>query len=304
MSNWCTIAPILPDWRGIAFELADSVDLGAGVRLIRAPDWLRDNTVTKWLSSKEREHFDRARFALSINYDAEALGEPDPQWTRPVGMSKQSVATEKLIVANLGLWLARPSWLAFEAILDVAEYDGQWIVRAVHSPDPARPHRRDAENTLTIEDLDLARTIGERAWALPIESAPWRALLMLWRSLAEVSGDHRFLFLWIGLEALFGPSSASETTFRLSQRLAFFVSKDRAGAGDLYRRAKSAYALRSRIVHGFQIDRLKGDAKDALLVDSETWIRVALQKIILDGDLRRTFETDKRREEFLETLVF
>jgi hypothetical protein len=304
MRRWCTIAPVVSAWRGPSFEFTEPLELGAGVRLVRAPDWLRHHKIMRFLGPIEQQHLDEAQFALLIDYEADALDEPDPEWTRQVGMSKQLVAAEKLTLANLGLWLARPSWLAFKLVLDVWEDTPEWVLRRAYPKAPARPHARDAENTLTLADLALAQALVDSALTLPVGSAPWRSLLMLWRSLAEIAGDERYLFLWIGLEALFGPSDASEITYRLSQRLAFFLSEDRATAAALYRRAKDAYRLRSKIVHGFQIERLAGEKKNALLIDSESWIRAALQKIIGNADLRRTFETDNRREEFLDALVF
>ena len=304
MSHWCTIAPIVSVWRGPSFHFAEPVDVGCGVRLIRAPDWLRDDDITRLMSSVGRAYVEQARFALSIDYEADSHGDPDPAWTRQAGMSKQDVAVEKIRLVNLSLWLARPSWLGFEMVIDVREDQGAWILRRVYDGDPIRPLAEEAENTLALADLEYARTVAESALVLPIRSAPWRSLMLLWRSLAEIDGHNRYLFLWIGLEALFGPTNASEITYRLSQRLAFFVAESRAAAGELYRRAKEAYSLRSKIVHGFRVASLETERSAALLTDSECGIRTALRKIIVDAGFRHMFEDERRREAFLDGLAF
>ncbi len=106
MSHWATVAPINSAWRGPTFDVTGPIDIGWGVHLVPPPDWVRQPNATRLMSWIEREvYIGQATFALSIDYDAESLGEPDPQST--IGpLSKQDVAAEKLRRANLGLWLA------------------------------------------------------------------------------------------------------------------------------------------------------------------------------------------------------
>src|SRR5262245_34123564 len=99
MSYWCTIAPIVPAWRGPRSRFVAPVDLGVGVRLIPVPGWLQDDSIKRWMSLDERESLGKARFALSIDYEAKSVNEQDPMWRGKGGMSKPSVAVEKMIRA-------------------------------------------------------------------------------------------------------------------------------------------------------------------------------------------------------------
>ena len=126
MSRWATVAPMNSEWRGPTFDVTASVDIGWGVRLVPLPPWLRHQNITRWMSWVERERYvGQGGVALSIEYDAESLGEPDTL-SNMGPMSKQDVAVEKLRRANLALWLARPSWAGFPMVITAHEDEGDW----------------------------------------------------------------------------------------------------------------------------------------------------------------------------------
>ena len=304
MSRWATIAPINSAWRGPTFDVTAALDIGWGVRVIVVPEWLKQPNITRLMSWTERTaYIGEATFALSVEYDAESLGEPDPLST--IGpLSKQDVAAEKLRRANLGLWLARPSWAGFKMVVNAHEDDGEWVLRQTYQTETIRPFARDANKTLSRDDFNLAKKIGDAASELSIKASTWVAMMLLWRALTEAWWENRYLLLWVALEALFGSGNPSETTYRLSQRLAFFLAEDRSKLRDLYARAKAGYSIRSKVVHGFHHLNLGKEKADNLLADTELFVRGALCKILTDAGHLRTFSGRNQREEFLEGLVF
>ena len=110
----------------------------------------------------------------------------------------------------------------------------------------------------------------------------------------------RYLLLWIALEALFGADS--EITFRISQRIAFFIS-GQAEAKETFRRMKRAYNWRNKIVHGLRHRELKREESEQVLHDTETAIRKALRRILLDAAMVGNF-VDNRREPYLDELAY
>ncbi|MHB8878569.1 MAG: hypothetical protein ACYC8T_33135 [Myxococcaceae bacterium] len=71
------------------------------------------------------------------------------------------------------------------------------------------------------------------------------------------SRDQSLLHLWCAVEAMF-PKVSSEVSFRIALYLAQLATGDRE---DLYKRAKDAYGLRSRVAHG-----------SSRAVDHEDWV--------------------------------
>jgi hypothetical protein len=185
VSRWATVAPVNPEWRGPTFDVAGGIDIGWGVHLVPLPEWVKQESITRWMSWVERERFiGEARFALSIEYDAESLGEPDPLST--IGPhSKQDVAAEKLRRANLALWLARPSWAGFPMVISVHEDQGDWVHRQTYRADTIRPFERDAMNTLSKTDFSLAKRLGDAASTLSTKASTWVAMMLLWRALTD-----------------------------------------------------------------------------------------------------------------------
>jgi hypothetical protein len=110
----------------------------------------------------------------------------------------------------------------------------------------------------------------------------------------------RFALFWIAVEALFGPEDAREVTFRLSQRVALFLSAERAEARNLFLLVKKSYAFRSKIVHG----RWKEDPdSETRMAEGEGIVRRSLLRILQDQSMTQRF-AGRTRESFLDDLVF
>lgn len=83
----------------------------------------------------------------------------------------------------------------------------------------------------------------------------------------------------MGLEALFGPDDTGETTYKLCQRIAFFLGDRREVTRELYWKAKTCYNTRSKIA------------------------RTAVRHLLDNPDMLKTF-VSKQRDRSLEDWVF
>jgi len=301
---WCTIAPLTADRRGLNFDLAEPFDLGNRVALSPRPDWLTRESITKNLGWVQREVLiGQARYALRVDYEAASLGDPDPSW-KGEARSIQDTSAECLYMANVALWLARPSPAAFGLVVHAEKHDDEWVHRQSFFFDSVKVHENDQRNGLGRHDLTQARTLNVALAGLPRDGAPWASARVLWKALTEDWWEGRYLLLWVALEALFGPLSPGETTYRLSQNLAFFLTSNAGEAHTTFRAAKESYEWRSKIVHGMRLARLPKEKSSELLYRSESFVRRALVRILSERTLIELFSSNKRREEFLSTIPF
>jgi hypothetical protein len=104
------------------------------------------------------------------------------------------------------------------------------------------------------------------------------------------------------MEALFGPDDAREITFRLAQRIGFFLGESRSEAKSLFTTAKKCYGLRSKVAHC----RWNGGASDAQQMEAtEDISRRALLRLLDDAALRAKFSgSGASRETYLDEVVF
>lgn len=145
-----------------------------------------------------------------------------------------------------------------------------------------------------------ARLHGALASVKQDEGSLWTAIRATWAGLQLNAEPVRYALLWMALEALFGPEDGREMTFRLSQRIAFFLFEDRAKAKEVFGAVKDAYGFRSKIVHGRWKETAEGLER---MVEIEDWVRSAFGRILSDGTLQETFSS-RKREGYLDGLVF
>ncbi len=131
----------------------------------------------------------------------------------------------------------------------------------------------------------------------------WTAIRWLILGLTEQLWDTRYLLQWIALEALFGPDSAQETTYRLSQRIGLFIAGDTEKGKSIFENAKKAYSWRSKIVHGRRLTKLTAEQSAELSLTTESIIRDGIIKILKDPANIKLFDS-KQRDEFLDGLAF
>ena len=163
-------------------------------------------------------------------------------------------------------------------------------------------HPKDEMVQITEDDINLAKNIhfpmvelimnGKNAMTTAVE-ATWAALHMF-------KEEIRYILFWVVLEALFGPKDGKEVTYRLCQRLAFFLAQDKVEARKLFDKAKKGYGLRSKIVHG----RWKPNQNsDKFMAEAETFARDSLIRLLQNHELASVF-SGRTRESYLDDLVF
>mgnify|MGYP005856332247 CR=1 FL=1 len=303
MATWCAIGAIINYWDKNGL-IAPPIDLANGVSLVAMPNWARSDAALDVLSwNKKTRVQENCRFALYVEYEATALGTPDPDWRGPEPRPIQDHAGELLTLANLALWLARPARIPVEVVLHFDRPGDGTSIRESSAFDGLLPHVRDLEAQFTSDDLSLAMKLNESLVALTRGATTWTATRLLWKALQERMWEARFLLEWIALEALFGSSNPQETTFRLSQRVAFFLADSRERARELFNIAKTGYGWRSKTVHGLRLSKLSQDDSAEISHQAECLLRETFCRVLTDPELVAQFDGNSR-EDFLDSLIF
>ncbi len=278
----------------VQLEFAD------GYVLTALPAWIRNQALIESLSADDREVLRQATHGFVVIYEAAALGDVDPAWEGADPKSIQETKYEHGVLANLALWLSRPSPVCFIVVLHAPQFEGDPQLQQITSHSPPLCHPLDTDARITAADLDLAARLHRSLLGVSRDTAVWTAVRATWAGLQMNIEAIRYSLFWIALEALFGPEDAREITYRFSHRVAFFLAKDRAEARGLFATAKSGYAFRSKIVHG----RWKEDTdSEAKMASAEGLVRRSLIQILEDAELTRTF-SGTARERFLDDLLF
>ncbi len=300
MSKWMTIAPIVADYPNRhLFEISFG-----DVKIVPIPDWLKSEEITKHLGLSQKMRLEDSEIMFLVEYDANSFGDPDKNWKGGVERSKQDVASEKIQICNLALWLSKRTHLATWLLLHIQDDGGYRSVRYSSSVQPLKPHFWDRSHSHDKKSYEVARILNKGIINLERKHSPWMATRTLFDALTSHSWEVRFILLWVALEALFGANS--EITYRISNRISFFLANNKTEARKLFLDIKISYGLRSEIIHGLKISRAKGKKRDTekVLYDTESAIRNSLSKILLDEKLTDTFSNEKKREEFLDGLAY
>lgn len=296
--KWITVAPLhYYDRLPVPFKLAK------GVILTSIPNWVKSPEFLDGLALDDQKYLSNGRYALLKEYKAKSLGDPDPEWKGKTARSKQQTADELIKLANLALWLANPSAVGFSRII-VADYRKRvWSRVQFGRDDPLRCHKRDSPNPWTKEGLTVAKRLHSALARSSRDGAVWIAARTLWKALQEQEWQLRYPLMWIVLEALFGPDDPRETTYRLSQRLAFFLAGNRRHARQLFDKIKAGYAWRSRVVHGMRLRKLTPQMADDLMYDAEAFARNSLSKVLSNSEWLKRFN-GKDRDKYLDEFLF
>ena len=179
------------------------------------------------------------------------------------------------------------------------EFD-KFIVQASKGGTHFLCHPNDKDERVTAADLGPAKEIFAALMKIPRETSAWTAIRALIAALQMNVEEIRYLLLWVALEALFGASS--EITYRISQRLAFFIGNDKEDVKAVFADAKKAYGFRSKVAH---VAWKKNKDSTALTATSESLLRRALSRVLMDGSVTQNFlGKDDQREAFLDEQIF
>jgi hypothetical protein len=297
--KWSTIA--LLEYDGYLEDVA--VELGNNVVLCPRPDWLITEEITYGLSEQDQTDLNISKYVLMQEYEADSLGDPDPGWTGETPRSKQQKAEEAINLADTALWLAKPSPIGFRRVIVAHSPSGVWTRVQFGRANPLRCHTLDVDNKYDSSDLQTAKELNRALLGLGWREAIWIACRTLWLALLTREWTVRYLLLWTALETLFGPEDGREVTYRISQRLAFFLSEEKAEVRKKFQESKKGYEWRCRVVHGMRLSKLKPEESERIMHEAESMVRDSLKRILGDPTLIKHFN-GTNREPYLDDLVF
>lgn len=278
------------------------VELAGGIKLERIPEWVKSEESLQLLSSRDRQKIKDASIAFATEYEAEALGSPDPGWTGSTQRSIQGVIDEKFALASVTLWLVCPSPLSCGPTLHFGRKEDPASLRQTSSLHRVRIREDENENVPSAADLKRTGELLASILSLQRTGSTWIALRMLVRALTESMWEARYLWEWVVLEALFGPEDSNETTYRLSQRIAWFLAGSFEERQELFTSTKRAYNWRSKIVHGGRLSKLTPEKSQEMTIFTESAVRKSLMKVLSSPDLIKIFN-DTGRDSYLAELV-
>lgn len=303
MALWCACAVAVNSW----FDppvVTEPTPLAAGISVDPIPEWAKDAAALQHLSLKDRKSIYKSQVALVRHYEADALGSPDPEWTGSRVRRIQETTDEIFVLAGVVLWLSCPSPLTFGPVLHFSERGNPASLRTAGILPPVLIRDDEQTNVPSPKDIHLAGLLLDSIVSLRRDRTLWIAIRMLGRALTEsMMWEMRYLLLWVVLEALFGPESPQEITYRLSQRIALFLGQDAESSQHCFKEAKEGYAWRSKIVHGCRTSKLTPEDSCKITVSVEELVRRAFRKILIDEDLVNHFD-DKDRDRYLDSLPF
>jgi hypothetical protein len=298
-----TVIPL----HNIALPPGTSIPFANGFTFQDLPEWVRSEGFLEYLSHHDRESVLQAQHAFVAEYAASNIGDPDPSWQGPKQKSIQDTKMQEGIFANLAAWLRQPSSLCYTVMFhglhwDIAgEPEKQPIIQRSDSHTPIYCHPKDAGNPLIAQHLIKAAELHKTLCSIPRDNPVWLAVRALWAGLTMYAEDIRYSLFWIGLESLFGADQDSgEISYKLAQRISFFLADNPSDARDLFRKVKKCYGLRSKIVHGRWKDT--PDTTPAM-ADTEAILRTVIRHLLQNQQMLQTF-ISKHRDKFLEDWVF
>ncbi len=294
--SWCTVCPLL----NLDVGLKVPVYFAKGLWLTLIPEWLRHDGWTELLSSSDRELLKQQQYAFIVEYEASSSGAPDPDWDGPEPRSIQEAKLEIAILANLAMWLAKPSPASFELVFHAPRWSDSWNIQNSEKHPRIRCHPKDRYAVLADHDLERAAGIHAALCALSCRNSIWTAVHTAWAALQNRNLEVRVLLLWDALDALFGPEDFREKEGRLGRRIGTFISDDDREARATVEKAENARRLRGKLVHGQWGDQT--DLSESAY-EAEVFLRRALGRILGDGALIERFCSSSDRESYLEGLL-
>lgn len=302
-SPWTTVAPVqyywhLPDGVVTPFQFAERVSLRT------KPDWLESTDTLDLLSQRQQDQIkEHVEYWICVDYEADALGSPDPEWEGDTPRQIQHMAFECIQYVNLALWLVRPTGLNFDLVIHAERHSTEWLIRQIAEYDAFCPLPEYDDVEYTAEDFVEAQILFAALRKLSLNGTLRTAVQSTIRGLTERGWTLRFLVLWLVVESLFGPEDARETTFRLSQRVALFLTRANEDPRETFDQVKESYSWRSKVVHGLRLAKLTSDESQKLIAGLEDVVRRSLLAILKDETLASKFDS-KGREQYLDELIF
>ncbi len=294
---WESVAPIIP-----VEVLPNRVSrIGPGVMLDAIPAWFKAERQYSQKEFGKQEAFS-SEVCLRATFEGDGLGELGAGPGGKQGKNHE-VSWERIRIANLALWLARPSALHVELVVTTEPEPGPGGTaikgRFLES---IRPHERYAGAALTLNNVQKADMVATAVQGLPRPSSVWTATRFLWLALTEELWETRYVNLWVAIEALFGPENREHIGRKLRGRVAKFLNGDDKEALVARDMVRAGYDLRSAAVHGGRLARRTEQEMSELMLMSEGIILTALRRILCAPELVAAF-CSPSRDGYLDDLA-
>lgn len=292
---YCTVIPV----HNVSIK-KPPVEFADGFVFTTLPRWISRDKWLRKLNKKDQAAIGTCVNAFVAAYEAESLGDPEPRWKGTDAKGKQQVKYEVAVMANLALWLAKPTPAGFRQVFHCIGGTSGWNIQQSYNSSILLCHPNDEEARLNVSDIQSAAALHASLATLHIEHSFWSPALITWSGLQQNSELVRYLLAWVALESLFGPDDARELSFRLAQRIGFFVGANRSEAREISKQATACYKIRSKVAHGRWTYKPETTER---MYETEQMLRSTLLKILGDPELTSRF-TGTEREEYLDSLVF
>lgn len=269
------------------------------IMIQRLPDWVRkDKDVLEGLSWSDQQFLSSDCYlAFVVKYTGSVI-------TGQSLNDKRDVLSNKVGMANIALWLARPCQCGIRMRLHFRQSNDVYRHSSSSTGDRGIYHHKDSTHEyLTVEDANNIKILYAKLLAIENNSLLRIAIRYLWMALHQKIWELRFTSLWILMECLFFPADG-ELSFRVAQRAAFFVENDLAHRKQLFDDLRDSYTWRCKVVHGSKgLQKLEPSDSAEMVKRLEEIGRQAITRILLDPVLTKTFN-GKRRGEYLDSQVF
>lgn len=301
MAQWTAYSPIL-NYFDADEVFKDSKTLSDNISIENMPDWVANHEILQELSSNDRLDFTATGKSICVQYEADNLGDP-------VGLdisreiSKHELAGENILMTPLAFWITKQSSFSSGPILHFEHHNDTPTFRSLVIGARTVTYDDYKDAVLVDDDITKAGKYLVSMLSLDRKGTIRTAIRLVHNSITEKMWEVRYMLQWIALESLFGPSDPQELSYRISQRIGFFLGTNRDEARDYYIKAKKGYGWRSKISHGLKTSKLKDDQTSELGLDTELLLIESLKKILSDRKLIEMIDSDKR-EEFLDNLIF
>lgn len=258
--------------------LTSSIELFDNIRI----DFLSNNSevqdFNKTLDPEKRIYFNSNTLCICSDFEIEeneplsfSISENNPIFNK---------YSNSINIVKTAMWIVKPTCFTTENIFFI-NCDATSQLRSITSTsEKLFVYEEQRHERLGVDDIKKAAIFSEKILALARKGAVWTAIRILHKSLPEKMWEIRYLLQCMVLESLFGPSDAREISYRMSQRIAFFLFGKDSIAVDEFRRIKEMYDWRSKIVHGMKLEKLSIDKSKELIQYLENILRLTLLKII------------------------
>lgn len=303
MNKWTAFSP-LPFLLTSDFNRSQPLAITEELQFKLTPsDFFKDETFDELLGDKEKGLLKSEQHSLIINYEAEAIGRPIVSFLGETEKSIQEAVTEKIALFPLSLWIIAPSAMTLKPIGHVSINQESQTLRHYVNYDPMVIHESETTKIFTAIEWNEAISFYKKLIAINSEGTMLTVVKLLHKAVREREWAIRFLLHTMILEAIFGPEDGREITYRLSIRVAHFISIDKEEKIKIFNDCKNLYKRRSQIVHGMRVRKFKGkENPESLVIDIEKIVRRSLIQFVSDDCFEEL--NSKKREDFLDSYLF